>query len=112
MNKFLAGAVFYVVIVWILVIIPLLVAGIALLIMGIKGLKKSKKKTGSIVSTVIGAVFFIASSTAIIVPAVWWIQYYNEAVEADKNYQKRFESQSERPEESEEVNSETVYLIY
>lgn len=110
MNTFLAGAVFYIVIVWVLVIIPLLIAGIALLITGIKNLKakkKNKKKAGPIICAVVGAILFVASSTAIIVPAIWWIQYYNEAIETDKNYQKRFESQSEHPKESEEV-----YLIY
>ena len=109
MNTFLAGAMLYIVIFWILLIIPLLIVGIALLVMGIKDIKKNKqrKKAGPIVCTVIGAFFLLVSSTAIIVPTIWWIQYYNEAVEADKNYQKRFESQSEHPEESEEV-----YLTY
>ena len=109
MNTFLAGAMLYIVIFWILLIIPLLIVGIALLVMGIKDIKKNKqrKKAGPIVCTVIGALFLIVSSTAIIVPTIWWTQYYNDAVEADKNYQKRFESQSEHPEESEEV-----YLIY
>lgn len=101
----------YLVILWILIVIPLLIAGIAMLIMGIKDLKLNKqvkkKRASPVVCTVIGAIFFVVSSTAIIVPTVWWIQYYNDAVEADKSYQKGFESQSEHPKESEEV-----YLIY
>ena len=101
----------YLVIFWILLIIPLLIAGIAMLMMGIKDLRLNKqakkKKISPVVCTVIGAVFFVVSSAAIIAPTIWWIQYYNYAVEADKSYQKRFESQSEHPEESEEV-----YLIY
>ena len=116
MGKFIAGAILYVVIVWILIVVPLLIAGIAMLIIGIKDIKTSKKKNkkivGPIICTVIGSIFFIISSTAILAPTIWWIQYYDEAVEADKSYNKRFYSSSEYPEESEEVNSEEVYLIY
>ena len=115
MNRFIAGATFYIVLVWIIIIVPLFIAGTALLIMGIKDLKskkKTKKKAGPIVCTVIGAIFFIVSSTAIIAPLVWWVQYYDEAAEADERYKKSMESEGNQPEESEEVNSEEVYLIY
>ena len=116
MNKFLAGAVFYVVIVWILIIIPHFIAGLAMLIIGIKDLKASKrikkKKISPIVCSVIGAIFFLTSSVAVVVPTIWWIQFYQDAEEADKSYNKRFESSSEQIDESEEVNSETAYLIY
>ena len=116
MNTLLAGAMIYLVILWILIIIPLLIAGIAMLIMGIKDLKLNKqikkKRVSPVVCTVIGAIFFVVSSAAIIAPTIWWAHNYNEAIEADKSYNKRFESQSEYPNDSEEVNSETVYLIY
>ena len=114
MNKALAGIAISVIIVWIIVIIPLLIAGISMLVMGIKDLKHKvrKKKTASIVCIVIGSIFTIFSSVAIIVPTIWGIDYYQKADEADKSYNKRFESQSEYPSESEEIDSEIVYLIY
>ena len=87
-----------------------------MLIIGIKDLKTNKqikkRKISPVVCTVIGAIFFLSSSAAIIVPTVWWIQYYNEAVEADNSYNKRTEFSSEHIDESEEVDSETVYLTY
>ena len=112
MNRFIAGAFIYVIVIWIIIVIPIFVASIALLITGIKGLKKKTKKTGSLVLTIISSVLLIASSTAIIVPTIWGIQNYSEAEEADKSYNKRFESQSDHHNESEEIDSETVYLIY
>ena len=87
-----------------------------MLIIGIKDLKTDKqikkRKISPVVCTVIGAIFFLTSSAAIIVPTIWWIQYYQDAEEADKSYNKRFESSSEEIDESEEINSETAYLMY
>ena len=116
MNKLLAGAMLYVVIFWIILVIPLFIAGTSMLIIGIKDLKTDKqikkRKISPIACTVIGAIFFLSSSVAIIVPTIWWIQYYQEAKEADQSYRKGFDSQSEPIEQSEEVNSDIVYLTY